>query len=115
MRGPEEGLVGPGRAGPACWAVGLLAAHGEPVWVGVIYGAIDPGQDKKSPCCPAETLKHQQQQNQSYWIKAQLVLCALILNIAATSTTTFIITKTIYIICTPVQLSLIRYYYCYKC
>ena len=48
--GPRRGGAGPGR--PA----GLLVYQPpteRPGWVGVIYGAIDPGRDKKSPCCPA--------------------------------------------------------------
>lgn len=51
--GWRRATAGRGWTGPACWAAGLPAAHGEPGWVGVIYGAIDPGRDKKSPCCPA--------------------------------------------------------------
>lgn len=44
---------GPGRgrnrAGPlSCWAP---RRPRRPGWVGVIYGAFDPDQDKRSPCC----------------------------------------------------------------
>lgn len=48
LRGPEEG---PGLGRPA----GLLDYRpptARPGRVGVIYGAIDPSQDKTSPCCP---------------------------------------------------------------
>lgn len=44
----------PGRA--------VLLGHRRPTQrpgrVGVIYGAIDPRQDKKSPCCPARLQEH---------------------------------------------------------
>lgn len=44
------------RGGPRRGQTGLLGCWPpteRPGWVGVIYGAIDPSQDKKSPCCPA--------------------------------------------------------------
>lgn len=45
----------PGGAGPGRPAglLGYRPPTERPGWVGVIYGAIDPSQDKKSPCCPA--------------------------------------------------------------